>query len=110
MERIKYDNTKLCRRNYEFIDYLAEKSVYTSLIMAVLGLISMFIIGINKFPMIYFDITTVLVFITIFSFALSAYYVKSHHFWYIDGVIYYKDRYSKVVYLPKNLDSGQLEG
>jgi hypothetical protein len=106
----KYDNTKLCRRNYRFVDYLAEKSVFPSLLLTILMLIGMFVIGIAELPMIFFEIATVLTFIGVFWFGLSAYYVKNYHIWYINGVIYYRDTYSKVVYTPKNPDSEQLEG
>jgi len=97
MSDIKYDNTKLCRRNYRFNDYLAEACGIPSFFINIVGLLILFWLGITEKPMIYIEITSVLLICCIITFLVSMVYVNTKHIDHIDGIIYYKDEYSKVI-------------
>ena len=102
-EEIKYDNTKLCRRNFKFIDHLIDKGFDFLL----LGFIALLILGVwFDFPLIVNRLMISDVILLVFT--LIFYRTK-----YIEAnneQLEYYDEYSRVVETPKNPDSESLEG
>lgn len=103
MEEIKYDNKKLCRRNFNFIDHLIDKGFN----FLILGFVSLIILGIwFDFPLI----VTKLLWSDIFLFVFCLFWGRIKYLTKENGELEYYDDYSKVIETPKKGEKQQLNG
>lgn len=102
-KEIRYDNTKLCRRNFKFIDHLVDKGFD----FLILGFVALLILGIwFDFPLI----VRRLMFSDLILGAFTLFFYRTKYIKLNSDQLEYYDEYSKIVEEDENPDSEQIEG
>lgn len=101
-DKIKYDNGKLCKRNFKFGDHLVDKSVN----ILIFGFIGLILYG------IWFEMSPIVVKLLISDvvlFFFILFFIRVKYISDISGVFKYFDEYSKVVEPPIEVENPNIE-